>query len=72
MNYVVYVCAGLDCSSLTLHLLFRGKPVLLPTILELLREEIGVDARVDKNNVGRIRVSGASVHEFIESKRWKE
>ncbi len=59
-------------SSLTFLLLCRGKPVLLPTILQLLNEEIGVDAKVDDNNVGRIRVSGASIDKYIEAKRWKE
>ena len=51
---------------------FRGKPVLLPTILNLLREDLGLDAKVDDINVGRIRVPGASIAEFIENKRWKE
>eukprot|EP00986_Skeletonema_menzelii_P012920 scaffold7298_cov150-Skeletonema_menzelii.AAC.20 len=50
----------------------EGKPVLLPTILNLLREELGVDAKVDDNNVGRIRVTGASIDNFIETRRWKE
>lgn len=59
-------------SPLTFVLLFRGKPVLLPTILNLLREELGVDAKVDDNNVGRIRVTGASIDNFIETRRWKE
>ena len=59
-------------SPLTFVLPFRGKPVLLPTILNLLREELGVDAKVDDNNVGRIRVTGASIDNFIETRRWKE
>lgn len=78
-KFVTLKCYDLFvCVVLMVHLTFyffcccRGKPVLLPNILHLLREELGVDAKVDDNNVGRVRVSGASIDQFIESKRWKE
>ena len=62
----------ISSSSLTFVLLCRGKPVLLPTILSLLCDELDLDAKVDDNNVGRIRVTGASIDNFIETRRWKE
>lgn len=68
----LFVTFSYRSSSLTVLLLRRGKPVLLPTILQLLNEEIGVDAKVDDNNFGRIRVSGVSIHKYIEANRWKE
>jgi hypothetical protein len=34
-------------------------------------EDLGLDAKVDENNCGRIRVSGASIEKFIKNKRWK-
>ncbi|KAL9179337.1 hypothetical protein ACHAXT_008627 [Thalassiosira profunda] len=46
-------------------------PVLMPTILSLLREEFGVDAAIDSHNSGRIRVPSDSVMKYIERKRWK-
>ena len=63
------ICFSVLASNITF--LPRGKPILLPTILQLLNEELRVDAKVDKNNVGRVRVSGSSIDKFIERRRFR-
>jgi hypothetical protein len=50
----------------------KGKPVLLPTVLELLQSDFNVDPTIDEQNYGRIRVSQDSIKKFIECKRWKD
>jgi len=37
------------------------KPILMQTILQLLQEEYGINACIDENNAGRIRVPKASI-----------
>ncbi|KAL7526551.1 hypothetical protein ACHAXR_002503, partial [Thalassiosira sp. AJA248-18] len=46
-------------------------PVLIPTILQLFRDEFGIEATIDKKNKGRIRVAKESIENIIESKKWK-
>jgi hypothetical protein len=49
----------------------EGQPVLLPTIMSILREEYGLKAEIDPINRGRIRVSKSVIEGFIKTKRWK-
>lgn len=46
------------------------RPVLMPTILRLFREEFRIDVTVDKNNTGRVRLSKESIERFIKQKKW--
>eukprot|EP00571_Detonula_confervacea_P002929 CAMPEP_0172331866 /NCGR_PEP_ID=MMETSP1058-20130122/62143_1 /TAXON_ID=83371 /ORGANISM="Detonula confervacea, Strain CCMP 353" /LENGTH=1150 /DNA_ID=CAMNT_0013049141 /DNA_START=107 /DNA_END=3556 /DNA_ORIENTATION=+ len=46
------------------------KPVLMPAIIQLLHEEYGIDATVDKNNKGRIRVAKEAIEALIERRKW--
>ena len=46
-------------------------PVLMPVILQLLREEYEVSATIDEQNSGRIRVTNETITYLIEKKRWK-
>lgn len=45
----------------------NNKPVLMQTILQLLQEEYGINACIDENNAGRIRVPKASI-EIVKQK----
>jgi len=47
------------------------RPVLMPAILQLLRDEYEIDATVDKENTGRIRVAKESIERFIRKKKWR-
>lgn len=47
------------------------KPVLLPTIIHLLHEEYGIDAKIDQKNAGRLRITKECIKGFIERKKWK-
>ena len=44
-----------------------NKPVLMKAILLLLQEEYGINACIDENNAGRIRVPKASI-EIVKQK----
>ena len=46
------------------------RPVLMPTILRLFRDEFGIDATIDKKNTGRVRLAKESIERFIEKKKW--
>lgn len=48
----------------------EGEPVLLPVVTQLLSEE-GLDAKVDPNNNGRIRVPKEAIEGFVKSRRWR-
>jgi len=45
----------------------NNKPVLMQAIIKLLKEEYGINAYVDENNAGRIRVPKASI-EIVKQK----
>ena len=47
-----------------------GKPILLPEIMNLLREEYGIEGLIDQNNTGRIRIPSPSLIDFVRSRSW--
>ena len=44
-----------------------NKPILMQAIIKLLKEEYGINAYIDENNAGRIRVPKASI-EIVKQK----
>ena len=47
------------------------RPVLLPAIVQLLKEEFDISAIIDEQNSGRIRVAIETINNLVEKKRWK-
>ena len=47
------------------------RPVLMPTVLGLFHEELGIEATIDGKNAGRIRVAKEDLEKFVERKNWK-
>ena len=47
------------------------KPMLLPAIKQLLKDEYDIVATLDERNTGRLRVSNDCIEGFIERKKWR-
>ncbi len=47
-------------------------PVLMPSIIHLLQKEYEIEAQVNKENTGRIRITKGEMHNFIQKKKWKD
>lgn len=48
-----------------------GKSLLMPTVMELLKNEYGIRGIVEENNAGRIRVNSCILQSFTEQRRWR-
>jgi pentatricopeptide repeat protein len=48
-----------------------GKAKLMPVIKALLKDEYNINASVEENNPGRIRIQSEVLIEFIETRRWQ-
>lgn len=46
----------------------EGEPVLLPTVTKLLTDEYGLNASIDPNNSGRIRVTKQDIEAFVKAR----
>lgn len=49
----------------------EDKPVLMPAIMQLLKDEYGITATIDERNTGRLRIAREAFYLFVERKRWK-
>lgn len=47
------------------------KPMLLPAIKQLLKDEYDIVATLDERNTGRLRVSNDCIEGFIGRKKWR-
>jgi hypothetical protein len=47
------------------------KPMLLPAISQLLKDEYDIVATLDERNTGRLRISNDCIEGFIERKKWR-
>ena len=66
---------SLPCSDDAVFITGKGrrseeKPVLQSTIIQLLCDEFGINAHVDEENAGRVRIPKASIETFVEEMKW--
>jgi len=46
----------------------EDRPVLMPAILQFLREKYDISGKIDDNNTGRIRVTKECIENYIKKK----
>ena len=61
-DWVIIVGKGIHSSN---------QPVLLPTVVQLVQHEIGLQCKIDGENRGRVVVSKAELQRFVNSKSWR-